>query len=38
MESTYIAWRADQVLYSSCTLDIYCDNVGLHVFTQNCEA
>ena len=25
---SYVAWKADQVLYVSCTLDIDSDNVG----------
>ena len=29
------AWRADQVLYGSCTLGIYSDDVVLCVFTQD---
>ena len=38
----YIAWRADQVLYGSCTLDIDSDDVGSCLFVQDralgCEA
>ena len=26
-------WRADQVLYSSCTIDIYNDDAALCIFT-----
>ena len=29
------AWRADQVLYSSCTIGIYNDDAVLCVFTQD---
>ena len=28
-------WRADQVLYCSCTLSIYNDNIVLYIFTQD---
>ena len=38
MVASYIAWRADQVLYGSYTLDIDSDNVGsfIHnVFVQD---
>ena len=32
---TYVAWRADQVLYSSHTLDIYGDDIGSCIFAQD---
>ena len=28
MVASYVAWRGDQVLYVSCTLDIDSDEVG----------
>ena len=31
----YAAWRADQVLYSSCTIGIYNDDAVLSIFTQD---
>ena len=31
-----VAWRADQVLYGSCTLEIDSDDVGLCVFAHGC--
>ena len=31
----YVAWRADQVLYGSFTLDIDSDDVGSCVFAQD---
>ena len=33
--SSYVAWRADQVLYGSCTLDVDRDNVGSCVFAHD---
>ena len=30
MVASYVAWRADQVLYGSYTLDIYSDHAYLH--------
>ena len=33
--ASYVAWRADQVLYGSCTLDIDSDNIGLCVFAPD---
>ena len=35
MVASYIAWRADQVLYGSCTLDIDSDDVGSCVFAHD---
>ena len=32
---TYVAWRADQVLYSSHTLDIYGDDIGSCIIAQD---
>ena len=29
------AWRADQVLYGSCPIGIYSDDIVLYVFTQD---
>ena len=33
--ASYVAWRADQVLYGSCTLDIDSDDVGSCVFAHD---
>ena len=33
--ASYIAWRADQVLYGSYTLGIYSNNVGSCIFAHN---
>ena len=33
--ASYVAWRADQVLYSSCTLDIDSNDVGSCIFVQD---
>ena len=33
--ASYVAWRADQVLYGSCTIDIDSDDVGLCVFAHD---
>ena len=33
--ASYVAWRADQVLYGSYTLDIDSDNVGSCIFVQD---
>ena len=33
--ASYVAWRADQVLYGSYTLDIDSDNVGLCISVQD---
>ena len=35
MVASYVAWRADQVLYGSYALDIDSDNVGSCIFVQN---
>ena len=35
MVVSYVAWRADQVLYGSCTLDIDSDDVGSRIFAQD---
>ena len=35
MVASYVAWRADQVLYGSYTLDIDSDNVGSCIFVQD---
>ena len=35
MVASYVAWRADQVLYGSCTLDIDSDDVGSRVFAHD---
>ena len=34
MVASYVAWRADQVLNGSYTLDIDSDNVGSCIFVQ----
>ena len=34
--ASYVAWRANQVLYGSCTLDIDSNNVGSCVFAHDC--
>ena len=34
MVATYIAWRADHILYGSYTLDVYSDDVDLCIFWQ----
>ena len=36
MIASYVAWRADQVLYGSYTLDIDSDNGGSCIFVQGC--
>ena len=36
MVASYIAWRADQVLYGSNTLDIDSDDVVSCIFVQDC--
>ena len=33
--ASYVTWRADQVLYGSCTLDIDSDDVGSCVFVHD---
>ena len=33
--ASYVAWRADQVLYGSYTLDIDSDNIGSCIFVQD---
>ena len=33
--ASFVAWRADQVLYGSCTLDIDSDDVGSCVFAHD---
>ena len=38
MVASYVAWRADQVLYGSCTLDIDSDDVGSCVFGGEARA
>ena len=35
MVAFYVAWRADQALYGSYTLDIDSDNVGSCIFVQD---
>ena len=35
MVASYIAWRVDQVLYSSYTLNIDSDDVGSCIFAQD---
>ena len=35
MVASYIAWRADQVLYGSFTLDIDSNDIGLCIFMQD---
>ena len=35
MVASYVAWRAEQVLYGRCTLDIDSDNVGSGVFAHD---
>ena len=32
--ASYVAWRADQMLYGSCTLKIDSDDVGLCIFVH----
>ena len=34
--ASHVAWRADQVLFGSCTLDIDSDDIGSCVFAQDC--
>ena len=36
MVASYVAWRADQVLYGSYALDIDSDDVGSCLFVQDC--
>ena len=33
--ASYVAWRADQVLYGSCTIDIDSDDVGSCAFAHD---
>ena len=33
--ASYVAWRADQALYGSCTLDIDSDDFGSCVFAHD---
>ena len=35
MVASYVAWRADQVLYGNCTIDIDNDDVGSCVFAHD---
>ena len=35
MVASYVAWRADQLLYGSYTLDIDSNNVGSFIFVQD---
>ena len=35
MVVSYVAWRADQVLYGSCTIDIDSDDIGSYVFAHD---
>ena len=35
MVASYVIWRADQVLYGSCTLNIDSDDVGSCTFVQD---
>ena len=35
MVASYVAWRADQVLYGSCTIDIDSNDIGSCVFAHD---
>ena len=35
MIASYVAWRADQVLYGSYTLDVDGDDIGSCIFVQD---